>query len=381
MPAGAFKAGRRISMKTIFPLLILIVVVTVALCWTLDPVSSRERAHLADGHSVKDLRRAYAGAPETWPAPTIIRPDGDPDFVEMGLLPVRDEPSEALAALGEALFFSPVLSADQDISCATCHAPETGFATRDKQAVGHNGQVGTRNAPGLISIAHSAPYFWDGRAADLIEQATGPMLNPIEMAGERAVIERRMNENPVWQEWFETVQPGEPVRLEDVARAIAAYEATLDETTRFDRFLSGEKGILTDQELEGLHLFRTKAGCMSCHEGPALTDGQFHNIGLTYYGRKYEDVGLYALTGKPADMGRFNTPSLRHVSKTAPYMHNGLFPHLEGIVNIYNAGGVRPRRRESQRDDPLFPKTSPRLEPLELNKRERMALIAFLKTL
>lgn len=350
--------------------------------WSELATNTKKRAELPETHTVEALRAAYAGPPETWPAPTIKRPDGEAEFVEMGLRPIHDAPDDpALTKLGEALFFSPVLSADETLSCASCHDPEHSFASTDRQAIGHNGMVGTRNAPGLLGLIHSPPYFWDGRAETLEDQASGPILNPIEMAATRDLVEARLNQRPEWREWIHTVTGENVVSLDLAVEAIAAYERTLDEETPFDRFLKGDQTALSDTELEGLHIFRTKGQCMSCHEGPNLSDNRFHNIGLAYYGRKYEDLGLYTETKQSGDVGRFNTPSLRHIPKTAPYMHNGLMPSLRGVVNYYNGGGARPKRKEHQLDDPLFPETSPRLEPLNLTKEEREALTAFLGTL
>jgi len=132
--------------------------------------------------------------------------------------------------------------------------------------------------------------------------------------------------------------------------------------------------------VRGLHLFRTTARCLNCHNGPMLTDGQFHNEGLTYYGRKLEDLGRYAVTKNPEDVGKFKTPSLRNIARTAPYMHNGLFD-LEGVLNMYNAGMATVRRRADQKDDPLFPTKSKLLQPLGLNQTEKADLKAFLEAL
>lgn len=340
-----------------------------------------ERALLAGDYSSEDLRVAYAGKPETWPAPTIT--GSEKPFSEMGqgARPVRQVSDPELVSLGQALFFSPVLSGSEDLSCATCHDPGRAFSREDRQAVGHNGMMGTRNAPGLLGVKDTAPYFWDGRAASLEAQAVEPILNPIEMAGVRESVESRLNAREEWRDLFQLAGEEGPIVLEDVGRALAAYERTLTSESAFDRFLAGDQSALTDEQLKGLHLFRTKARCMTCHNGAALSDGEFHNIGLVYYGRKYEDLGRYAETQKAEDVGKFNTPSLRNVSRTAPYMHNGLLPSLRGVVNYYNGGGARPARKDDQMDDPLFPSTSDRLVPLDLTPEERDALVAFLETL
>ena len=338
---------------------------------------------LADTYSVAELRVAYAGVPETWPAPTIMGEDGDQTFTEMGQVSAAhlSASDRKQAELGKILFFSTVLSEAEDISCASCHDPGRSFSKEDRQSIGHNGMKGTRNAPGLIGVRETAPYFWDGRAATLEEQALGPILNPIEMAGTREDVEARLNSREEWRELFGSVGEEGHIALEDVGRALAAYESTLTSESPFEQFLAGNHLVFSDQQLQGLHLFRTKGRCMSCHDGLALSDGEFHNIGLVYYGRKYEDLGRYTQTQVAEDVGKFNTPSLRNVSGTAPYMHNGLLPSLRGVVNYYNGGGARPKRKPHQMDDPLFPSTSERLVPLELTPEERDALVAFLETL
>ena len=339
---------------------------------------SVSRHVIADGADTAVLRTVYSGPPARWPAPDLA---AGVALREIGPLPEAPEPQVELAALGTRLFFDTILSEDRTLSCSSCHDPAHGFAQSTKVATGVRGQMGRRNAPGLHNVAHTAPYFWDGRADTLEEQALGPIQDPTEMAATREMVERRLNDDTTWRAAFREALGVERIRLEDVGTAIAAYERTLDRPSRFDAFMQGDHDALSDQELRGLHLFRTKARCMTCHNGPEFTDGQAHNIGLTYYGRKYEDLGVYARTGKPEDVGRFHTPSLRLVSQTAPYMHNGLFPSLRGIVNIYDAGGVHPRRREAFADDPLFPETSDKLLKLHLTPEEKDALVAFLETL
>ncbi|MGA0061064.1 MAG: cytochrome-c peroxidase, partial [Planctomycetota bacterium] len=153
-----------------------------------------------------------------------------------------------------------------------------------------------------------------------------------------------------------------------------------DGSAAFDRFLAGEAEARDDAAVRGLHLFRTKARCANCHHGPLLTDFGFHDLGLSYYGRKFEDLGRYRVTGDPADVGRFKTPSLRNVARTAPYMHNGLFA-LDGVLNMYSAGMATLRRKPEQADDPLFPTKSPLLKELDLDAGEKADVIAFLEAL
>ena len=164
--------------------------------------------------------------------------------------------------------------------------------------------------------------------------------------------------------------------------ALATFQRTLISTGRadFDRFLNGDTAKLSDSALRGLHLFRTVARCVNCHHGPTFSDNQFHDLGLSYYGRKFEDLGRYRITKDPKDVGRFKTPSLRNVTRTAPYMHLGLF-NLDGVINMYDAGMATLRRKPHEQDDPLFPTKSHLLRPLGLTKQDKADLIAFLESL
>ena len=325
------------------------------------------------------LREAYSGPVDSWPA---VETTGDTPFQEMALLerphPIADDPIEQL---GEALFFDPILSASGQIACASCHHPDLAFTDGIRTSIGHDRQQGRRNAPTLLDKADQPIFMWDGAAISLEHQALMPISNPLEMAETQAALVETMNADPDYPSRFQVITGRDVIAMEDITAALAAYERTLTRRTKFDVFLAGERVRFTDQELFGLHLFRTKARCMTCHSGPRLTDDEFHNIGLTYYGRKYEDLGRYALTNTPENVGEFKTPSLRHVPRTGPYMHNGLFPSLRGIVNLYDAGGARPRPREGMEDDPLFPETSELLPKLNLTPAEKDALVAYLETL
>lgn len=330
------------------------------------------------------LRDLYAGPPETWPRPVLFE---GAVFTEFGPLPEAVHPAAnpgtpQKIALGRRLFEEPRLSGSGQFACASCHNPELGFGDGLKTAFGHDRRRGTRNAQPLFVAGWMSPLFWDGRAASLEEQALSPLTHPSEMAARPEEVERRLNADPAYVAAFEQAFGPGPVTTERVVNALAAYQRTLKpRRSKFDRVLAEGAGVLTDQELLGLHLFRTKAGCASCHNGPLLSDRRFHNLGLTFYGRRLQDLGRYGVTGDPKDVGAFRTPSLRNVGRTGPYMHNGVFPHLEGVVTFYDAGGARPRPTEAQAKDPLFPETSPMMRPLELTREERAALVAFLETL
>lgn len=155
--------------------------------------------------------------------------------------------------------------------------------------------------------------------------------------------------------------------------------AITDENGKFS--LPFQKEYELEIQFLGLHLFRTKARCVNCHFSPLFSDQQFHNLGMSYYGRKYEDLGRYKISKDKADVGSFKTASLREVGRTAPYMHNGLIATLDEVIQMYDAGMPRPKPRKDQENDPLFPTTDPLLQKLSLSKEERAALKAFLLTL
>jgi len=327
------------------------------------------------------LRPLYQGPVQGWPAPLLDPSVTDYQELEALTPPVTDR-NAPLVALGRDLFDAPELSASGQIACASCHNRELAFTDRLRSSFGHDRLRGRRNAPTLLDKAGQPGFMWDGSAPDMASQALMPIQNPVEMAASRTALERRLNTDPRWPARFADVfGGGQPITLEQVADALTAFQATLHRTTPFDRFMAGEHRRLSDQQILGLHLFRTKARCATCHNGPRLTDDRFHNLGLHFYGREREDLGRHTVTGDPADVGAFRTPSLRHVGLTAPYMHNGLMPALRGVIGFYNQGGAHPRPTPAQADDPLFPKTSPLLKPLDLTAEEMAALEAFLNAL
>ena len=333
--------------------------------------------------SIAALRACYERPPAQWPSPTV---DEGVAYRELGLIPSVAAPSgpeeEKRRALGELLFFEPKLSGSGQLACVSCHHPDQGFTDGRKVSLGHDLQSGTRNSPSLLNTGLRQSWFWDGRAASLAEQAVAPIVNPVEMASSAEIVEQRLNADANYVARFNEAFGEGPITLERVGVALAAYEETLrSRSSPFERFLKGQHQAMSDKALQGLHLFRTKARCANCHMGPLLTDERFHNIGFTYYGGKYEDLGRYNVTGKPEDVGRFRTPSLRDVAWTAPYLHNGLVPRLRGMLQVYNGGAARSSGSPEQEKDPLFPKTSPLLKPLMLTPDEIDALESFLLSL
>ena len=328
------------------------------------------------------LRQLYLLPPSQWP-----RPDIDADLVnfqDIGLLPENPlkphmDSLRHLVNLGQVLFFDPRLSGSGQISCSSCHTPSLGWADGRVTAQGHDHQLGNRNTPSVLNVWYFNKLFWDGRANSLEDQAFGPINSEIEMHGDFGEISRRLSKIKGYLKMYDSAYGNSHITPDRITHALATFQRTLQSRrSRFDEFLMGKQNALSDQEVRGLHVFRTDARCINCHNGPMFTDNQFHNIGLTYYKRKYEDLGLYKTTRKAEDVGKFKTPSLRDVMNTAPWMHNGLFDDMEGIINLYSSGMQMPPTTPGQKADSLYPHTSPHLKKLTLTANQKKDLVAFL---
>lgn len=332
---------------------------------------------------IRQLRESYAKDPSQWPSPDM---DPGASWQELGLLPPVQHPSEnpfsePKAELGKVLFFDPRLSGSGQIACASCHDPDLAWADGRTTSFGHSRELLRRNAPTIQNSGHFEKLFWDGRAGTLEEQVIHVLENPSEMHASEQDVVREFQELAGYRELFAAAFGTDEVTFERIAQAIACYERTIvGGNSPFDRYLKGDRDALSDEAIVGLDLFRREARCIHCHNGPLFSDSQLHDVGLSYYGRKFEDLGRYVVTGNADDVGRFRTPSLRNITRTRPLMHNGLF-ELPGVLNMYNAGMPTLRRKESQLGDPLFPKKSPLLKPLGLNKQDLSDLIAFLTAL
>lgn len=356
------------------------VVAIVSLHLGVGTAMSRVQTPSSDG----ELRIAYAGNPYTWPRPDLL--DGAV-FEEFAPLPPPPEPTDnpttpAKAALGQKLFDDPSLSMSGQIACASCHARELGFADGLRTSFGHDRQRGRRNSPSIATAAWATSLFWDGRVGTLEMQSLHPIVDGREMAATLKMATSRIAANPDYAQPFAAAFGSPEITTERIAKALAAFQRSLrPRSSRYTRFVAGDVTALNDQQLRGLHLFRTKAGCANCHSGPLLSDQKFHNLGIHFYGRPREDLGRYEVTNNPADVGAFRTPSLLNVNRTGPWMHNGLFPRLEGLVAFYNAGGARPRPRNEQANDPMFPTTDALMMQRNLTREEQEDLVAFLNAL
>ncbi|AVG40041.1 cytochrome-c peroxidase [Achromobacter insolitus] len=367
-----------------------------------EPITGLPVCKNSAGWDAACLRRHYSGPPASWPAPTI---DLGVTWREWGPVPPAASPPlgwtapnggqqelaadvarPAVVALGQMLFFDTRLSRKGQVSCASCHVPQRAFTDGLALAIGEDKLMGRRRSMPLYAAPFAPRLFWDGRAASLKEQVLGPLHDPREMNHDAdGAVTRLLASEPYPAQFLQAFGPASasqpPVDADRLARALAAYVATLrPEPTRFDAFLGGQSDALDDGELIGMHLFRTQARCMNCHSGPMLTDHQFHNIGLSFYGRRNQDLGRYEVTRAPADLGEFRTPSLRNVSRAGPWMHNGLFADLKGLLRMYNAGmGRDPAPADPP--DPYAPRKSEHIRPLALSADEIDALLAFMKVL
>nr|WP_160136221.1 cytochrome c peroxidase [Chryseobacterium sp. c4a] len=334
--------------------------------------------------TIEDIVKSYKKAISDWPKPNIdygIKwQEFSPIKTDSAFFTEQDKPN---VILGKMLFFDPKLSQSNQISCSSCHDPEMGWSDRRQVALGNNHLLGNRNTISLYNIAERKSFFWDGRAKTLEEQAAGPLGAHHEMAMDVKILPSKIQALKGYKPLFKNAYGDEKVTYDRIVKAIADFQKTIkSQPSRFDKFLEGKYNALSDEEIYGMHIFRTKARCMNCHSGQYLTDESFHNIGLTYYKRKYEDLGLYNITKKAEDVGKFKTPQLRDLMLTQPWMHNGFFGELEGIVNIYNSGmHMIDPSPEIKEKDPLYPVTDPLLKPLKLTKEEKKALISFLEAL
>jgi cytochrome c peroxidase len=284
-------------------------------------------------------------------------------------VPPDNPMSPALVTLGKQLYFDTRLSKDNTISCATCHNPAMGWSDKGPTSTGIAGQRGGRRSPPVSNAAYLPLQFWDGRAATLEEQATGPIANPVEMGNTHAGMIRTLNDVPGYVEEFQAVFGSTPITLDQVAKAVAAYERTVVTTdSPFDRYAKGDETALTCQEKKGLEIFNGKGHCSACHWGPNFTDGRFHNVGVAAAPGTKPDEGRFTVTKDPRDMGAFKTPTIRDVALRAPYMHTGGEASLEAVVDFYNQGG-------GEGD----PNLDPLIVPLGLTTQEKAALVAFLK--
>jgi cytochrome c peroxidase len=278
-----------------------------------------------------------------------------------------------LVDLGRALFFDPRISASGKTACASCHFPELGYVVTDAHPLNDSGKPTSRKSQPLIGLGHAgnAPVGWDGRSPTLEAQAkasiaTGSMsMRETQTPVKVEAIEERIRSAPDYAAKFNAALPGEPINIDTIAQAVAAFERTLEPgVAPFDRWVGGDDAAISESAKRGFALFTGKAGCAACHSGWRFTDDRFHDIGTTTTdqgrGREVKDAALNFA---------FKTPTLRSVALRAPYMHNASIATLIDVVRHYEKGGIdRPSR-------------SPMLLPIKLAEPETLDLVAFMETL
>lgn len=345
---------------------------------------------------LKKLRQLYSQPAEQWPEPTL---DEAAHFTELGSLPPVPFPkgnpySKEKVELGQTLFFDPNFSKNNNVACASCHIPQQHWGDSRRLSPGTDAKNGKRNAMPILNTAYNFSQFWDGRVGTLEEQSLHPVMDQLEMALTLDELLARIKEDIKYPALFKAAFGDEKITLDRFKKSVATFERTLiSQPGDFDRFLAGDQQAMTDEQIWGLHLFRTKARCANCHSGPTLSDNTIRNTGLTYYGRSLEDTGRFAVNHRKESMGAFRIPPLRDIAFTAPYMHNGVFPILArgtkngsvvGVLAMYNAGMTKGRNANYpqyvHKYDPFFPVIDDMIQALGLGNEEMLALDAFLKS-
>lgn len=240
---------------------------------------------------------------------------------------------EAKIELGKMLWFDPRLSLSGKVSCNTCHDLSTNGADTKPLSIGYAGRKGTVNSPTVFNAEKQIAQFWDGRAKTLAEQATGPITNPLEMAMTPELAEGVIRSISGYRPYFEKAFGSKNPTFSEIAEALAAFETTLTTPNApFERYLKGDKNALTQQQIDGLKLFR-RSGCIRCHSGNLLGGTSFQKVGsVRPYVTDNSSKGRMDVSGKPWDEMMFKVPTLLNVERTAPYFHDGAVKTLPDAV-------------------------------------------------
>lgn len=289
--------------------------------------------------------------PEGFPAPAI---------------PEDNALTEARVALGKRLFYDPVLSSDSSISCQSCHRQELAFADDRPISPGVQGRLGFRNSPTLANVAYLSRINKDGGVTKLDLQAIVPIEDHAEMDFSILLAAERLNAMPTYEAAFAKAY-GEPASPFTITRALGSFMRTMiSGHSRYDIAQQGGAPLSAAEARGEMLFFSSRTQCSTCHSGFNFTQNQFLNNGLYL---EYEDGGRHRVTLQEEDMGKFRVPTLRNISVTAPYMHDGSLADLRAVVQHYNQGG----KGHANQD--------PRVKPLGLSEQEQNDLIAFLQTL
>ncbi|MCD4667923.1 MAG: c-type cytochrome [Sulfurimonas sp.] len=299
-----------------------------------------------------------------------LRPSEVPQPKNNKITPERIE-------LGKLLYFDTRLSTSGKISCATCHHPKQGWTDLipTSKAVGHNGLTGSRNSPVILNSAYQKHQFWDGRVRTLEQQALGPIEAGVEMNMSLDTLIPLLNNIKGYQKLFKKAYPksGGVITKDYLAKAIATFERTVVSTEApFDRYVKGDKKAISEKAKKGFALFKGKAKCTTCHDGFNFTDGSFHNVGLNDGELTGAELGRYNVKGRAGWYGVMKTPTLRDITKSYPYMHDGSVKTLEEATEICANGGRYEHNVKNKSLD---------IKDRGLNKTEINQLVSFMKSL
>lgn len=311
-----------------------------------------------------------------WEAGNPIQPLPEgPLGTDIDLSALPDAPTPERIRLGRWLFYDRRLSADNTVSCASCHRPDHAFSEPTPVSTGIHGQSGARKAPTFVNQAVTLypHFFWDGRAASLEEQALGPIQNPVEMGNTQEAMIETLTRVTGYRRYFLEAFGSTAITVRRVAQAIADYERTrMSGNSPWDRWRRArDEEAVSDEVKRGHELFFGQAGCNQCHLGNNFSDSLFHNVGIGWdpETETLSDEGRYAVTEHETDRGAFKTPTLREVTKRAPYMHDGSIATLREVVEHYNRGAIP------------NPHLDPKIEPLGLTDADIDALVALMHAL
>lgn len=293
------------------------------------------------------------------------------DFPELNSSVYNNMPTQYGVELGEKLFFDRQLSADNTISCSSCHIQESAFADHNPKAIGIEGRIGLRNAPPVQNMAFMQFYNWDGNKLQLENQPLVPIITHEEMDSSILEVIGKLESDPSYIELFNKAFQGEGITADGIYNSIAQYEYTLiSSNSKYDRVKQNEGETFTTSEAQGYAVFQNK--CISCHSTELFTDQSFRNIGFPI-NPDSEEGGRARITGLVEDYMRFRVPSLRNIEYTAPYGSFGQFETLEDLLDYLDNGVL-----EADNLDPILKDNNNRIP---LTTQEKTDLIAFMKTL
>lgn len=311
------------------------------------------------------------------------------------LLPVTPNPDNLPTperlALGQKLFFDNRVSGTGNLNCGSCHLPDQGWTVPIALSIANAGHVERRNSPTLINVGYNKNLIWDGRAPNLEKQALGSTTNPVHKGQDINRLMEMLNADPMMVQMFQAAYNSKP-NPEDFGKAMAVFQrhTIISGESAFDRYMKGDMQAMSNSALKGMQLFKGKAGCIACHNGPNFTDSDFYNVGLARNARFDEpelaemlrfdakrmkvenweqikdDPGRFLVTKNQSDWGKFKTPTLRNVSDSGPYMHDGRYETLEQVIDHFDRGGDGVQNQD------------PRIHPLKLSQQEKADLKTFL---